>query len=74
MEDPRNIVQSFFRLKLVAFGSLRRIGSLRLLPATFSRERLLSETVAAGLFRMSSSRSFFVASSALGVVHLLSWG
>jgi hypothetical protein len=72
MEDPRTIEQSFFRLMLVAFGSLLRIGSLRLLPTTFSRERLLSETVVAGLFRMSSSRSSFVGSSALEVVHLLS--
>jgi hypothetical protein len=42
------------------------VGSLRLLPAKLSRKWRLCETVAAGLVRISSSRSFLVASSAMG--------
>jgi hypothetical protein len=42
------------------------VGSLRLLPAKLSRKWRLCETVAAGLVRISSSRSFLVASSAIG--------
>jgi hypothetical protein len=64
----------FFRLKPILFRSLLRVGSLRLLPANLSRKWRLSLTVAAGLVRMSSSSSLFVASSAMGVYHLPSWG
>jgi len=42
------------------------VGSLRLLPAKRIRKRRLSSTVAAGLVRMSSSRSLRVIWSALG--------
>jgi hypothetical protein len=42
------------------------VGSLRLLPAIVRRKWRLSPTVAAGLARTSSSRSFLVNSSALG--------
>ena len=42
------------------------MGSLRPLPAKLIRKRRLSLTVAAGLVRISSSRSFLVASSAMG--------
>ena len=56
----------FFRLKPILLRSLLRVGSLIVLPANLSRKWRLSETVAAGLFLMSSSRSLFVAWSALG--------
>jgi hypothetical protein len=42
------------------------VTSLRLLPAKLSRNWRLSLTVAAGLARMSSSRSLRVISSAMG--------
>src|SRR3712207_4731725 len=56
----------FFRLKPIRLSSLLKVGSLRLLPAKLMRKWRLSLTVAAGLVRMSSSSSLFVASSALG--------
>src|SRR5215208_700367 len=56
----------FFRLKPIRLRSLLRVGSLRDLPAKLSKKWRLSATVAAGLLRISSSRSLFVASSALG--------
>ena len=42
------------------------MGSLRALPAKFSKKWRVSEIVAAGLFLTSSSRNLFVAWSALG--------
>jgi hypothetical protein len=42
------------------------VDSLRLLPAKLSRKWGVSERVAAGLLRMSSSSSFLVVSSAIG--------
>jgi hypothetical protein len=47
-------------------SGLLKVGSLRLLLAKLSRMWRLSETVAAGLMRISSSRSLLVASSAMG--------
>src|SRR5215217_4217724 len=56
----------FFREEPIRFRSLLTVGSLRLLPAIVCRKRRLSSTVAEGLTRTSCSRSFLVASSAMG--------
>jgi hypothetical protein len=59
---------------LILLRSLLRVDSLIVLPAKLSRKWRLFLTVAAGLFLLSSSRSFSVASSAIGVFHHPSWG
>ena len=58
--SSRSIAPTFlFRLKPIRFRSLLRVGSLKVLPAKILRKRRLCARVAAGLLRMSSSRSFF---------------